>query len=96
MKNLIVIGALLISSTSAVADYIAVGAANADSCEDMMNSKALRIAEAQALEAANKECQFFRYQVAVKAETRILSQYRGSCWAGSSSGIAIEMTYTCK
>lgn len=93
MKRLIILSAILTSTTVASADFRALGAANVSECEASFGIVDVRvIAEAQAKEAADKNCDGRK---AIKTGIQILSKYRGSCWAGTHSGIALELTYTC-
>lgn len=91
----LIAGTMLMFSGGAYAQK-AVGASNAMTC-DVYGGRDIQVeAEAQAKAAADSECGVFGFGKAIKTGIRVISEYRGSCWAGNNSGVAVELSYTCK
>jgi len=73
-----------------------VGAASTSACAVGAGIPAALVeAEAQAKSAADIACRAYGSTKAMKVDVEILAQYRGSCWSGSDSGVAIKLNYTC-
>ncbi len=95
-KFLIITGLLSISS-SAWAKGVAFGSANVSTCELHGGRNLREEAIKEAKINADKECQSatFDAEEAEITEVHVLDSYRGSCWAGTNSGLAVKIEYEC-
>ena len=80
------------------AKRIAFGAANMSACEVFGNQTPTEKAKVEAKTTADEECNYLSHRKveAVIDNLEVIDSYRGSCWAGTNSGVAIKVSYSCK
>lgn len=99
MKKILIISVILVFSGKVLADSIkfrAFGSGNIMACTPSLGVfEAKEEATEQAREAARKQCERFGSQEVEEQSLITVDSHRGSCWAGTTTRLTVELTYFC-